>query len=165
VDIILKVKSKADQAVRSVRHPLNGRMILGRGPDSAVPLDAPGISREHLEVRLENSALLLTDLSSNGTWLNGARMPQRRKCKTSDGDLVELPGYEIRLQLVADPPPQPQPKPRTLPESGVNDAPRPASASKGKRAPSMMASVSALDLFLLIVVLMSAALLIFYLTS
>ncbi len=163
MDIILNVKSKADQTVRNVRHPLNGRVILGRGPDSAVPLDAPGISREHLEVHLENSALLLTDLSSNGTWLNGARMPQRRKCRTSEGDVVELPGYEIRLQLVAPPPPLPGP--RALPESGATNAPRSASVKAGKRAPSLMASVSVLEVFLLLVVLMSAGLLIFYLTS
>ena len=48
--------------------------FLARGPDSAVPLEAPGISREHLEVQAEDSAVFLTDLSSNGTWLNGARM-------------------------------------------------------------------------------------------
>jgi len=163
VDIILKVKSKADQVVRSVRHPLNGRMILGRGPDSAVPLDAPGISREHLEVHVENSVLLLTDLSSNGTWLNGARMPQGRKCKTGEGDLVELPGYEIQVQLAEVP--LPQPGPRSLPEAGVTVAPPRASAAAGKRAPSLAASVSGLEVFLLLVVLMSAALLIFYLTS
>ena len=163
MDVILKVRSKADEAVRNVRHPLSGRMILGRGPDSAVPLDAPGISREHLEVRLENSALLLTDLSSNGTWLNGARMPQRRKCKTSEGDLVELPGYEIQVQLAAAP--LPPPGSRSLPESGATVAPPRASAAAGKRAPSLAASVSGLEVFLLLVVLMSAALLIFYLTS
>ncbi len=163
MDILLRVKSKADQAVRSVRHPLNGTMILGRGPDSAVPLDAPGISREHLEVHVENCVLLLTDLSSNGTWLNGARMPQGRKCKAGEGDLVELPGYEIQVQLAAAP--LAQPGPRSVPESGPTAAPRPTSASAGKRSASLVASVSGLEVFLLLVVLMSAALLIFYLTS
>jgi pSer/pThr/pTyr-binding forkhead associated (FHA) protein len=147
VDIILSVKSKADESVQSIRHPVNGRLVLGRGPDSAVPLDAPGISREHLEVQAENSALFLTDLSSNGTWVNGARIPPRRKCKVGEGDFIELPGYEIRFQLV-----------------GAAAAPL-VSLKPGLRPSSFARSFTGLELFLLVVVLASAALLVTYLTS
>ena len=92
MEILVTVKSKADQSVRTVRQPVNGRFVLGRGPDSSVPLEAPGISREHLEVQAEDSSLFLTDLSSNGTWLNGARMPPRRRCRVSETDFIKLLG-------------------------------------------------------------------------
>ena len=52
-------------------------------------------------MQAEDSAVFLTpDLSSNGTWLNGARMTPRRRCRVGEEDFVELPGYEIRFRLV-----------------------------------------------------------------
>ena len=161
MDIILKVKSKADQSVQNVRQPVNGRLVLGRGPDSAVPLEAPGISRDHLEVQVEDSALMLTDLSSNGTWINGARMPQGRKCKVRDGDFIELPGYEIQLQLAgaaAAPAVPPALSPARTSKVPV------ASAPAGARTPSLGASFTGLELFLLLVALACVALLTVYLT-
>jgi predicted component of type VI protein secretion system len=162
VDIILSVKSKADQTVRNVRHPASARMLLGRGPDSAVPLEAPGISREHLEVQAEDSALFLTDLSSNGTWLNGARMPPRRKCKVREGDFIELPGYEIQLQMAAaaSTPSDTVAFSPTAPAKSARTAASPADA----RSSSMVRSFTALELFLFLVVLASTALLLLYLT-
>jgi len=162
VDIIVKVKSKADQSVQNIRHSVNGRMVLGRGPDCAVPLDTPGISREHLEVQVEDSALVLTDLSSNGSWLNGARMPQHRKCKARENDLVELPGYEIQFQLATVSPASA--KPAGLPMVSPVNARR-ASAGSGGGVRSLAVSFAGLELFLLTVVLASAALLVFYLTA
>lgn len=162
MDIILRVKSKADESVQSVRQPVNGRMVLGRGPDSAVPLEAPGISRDHLEVQVEDSALFLTDMSSNGTWINGARMPQGRKCKVKEDDFVELPGYEIQFQLV-DAKAVPA-IPVALPAAGSSKGLRGASAASGAPARSLGASFSGLELFLLAVGLACAALLVLYLT-
>jgi predicted component of type VI protein secretion system len=162
VDIILSVKSKADQSVRSVRHPANARMVLGRGPDSAVPLEAAGISREHLEVQAEDSALFLTDLSSNGTWLNGARMPPRRKCKVREGDFIELPGYEIHLQMGNAA--AASSAPTAFSATTTATSPRLPSAPPA-RSKSMVRSFTALELFLFLVVLASASLVIFYINS
>jgi pSer/pThr/pTyr-binding forkhead associated (FHA) protein len=159
VDIVIKAKSKSDGLVQNVRHSSTGPMILGRGPDSAVPLEAPGISREHLEVQVEDLELFLTDMSSNGTWLNGARMPQRRKCKIKESDLVELPGYELQLELVGATPSMPA----ALPEAVSTNGPRSGRAQSGAR--SVAISFSVLELFLLVVVLASGALLVFYFTS
>jgi predicted component of type VI protein secretion system len=157
------VKSKADASVQNVRHSLNGRVVLGRGADSAVPLEAPGISREHLEVQVEGSALMLIDLSSNGTWLNGARMPQHRKCKVREGDLIELPGYEIQCQLVSAA--QSAATVAVPPLAGSANPKKSASPLSGGRARSLLASVSSLELFLVAVVLASVVLLVLYLAS
>ena len=161
MDILLKVKSKADQSVKNVRQPVNGRLVLGRGPDSAVPLEAPGISRDHREVQVEDSALMMTDLSSNGTWINGARMPQGRKCKVREGDFIELPGYEIQLQLAdatADPAVPPAVPP--APSSKVPAVP----AASGVKTRSSGLSFTGLELFLLLVAFACLALLAVYLT-
>ena len=161
MEIILRVKSKADASVQNVRHSLNGRMVLGRGTESAVPLEAPGISREHLAMEVEDSALMLTDLSSNGTWLNGARMPQRRKCRVRAGDVVELPGYEIQCQLAGPRPAQVA----TVTAAGSANTINSVSHSSDVRAHSFMASFSTLELFLLTVTLASLVLLVVYLAS
>ena len=158
---MLTVKSKADGAVQHVRHAVKERMVLGRGPDSAVPLDAPGISREHLEVQTENSTVFLTDLSSNGTWLNGARMPPRRRCKVGEADLVELPGYEIRFRLVGAAAHPAVPAPQIANASASRLEPtQPATQSR-----SFFSSFTFLEIFLILVVLTSVALLVFYITS
>jgi pSer/pThr/pTyr-binding forkhead associated (FHA) protein len=159
VDIVLKVKSKSDGLVQSIRHSVTAPMILGRGPDSAVPLDAPGISREHLEVWIDSGSLFLTDLSSNGTWLNGARMPQRRRSKVKEDDVIELPGYELQFALGSAEPPATT----ALPGAIATNVRRPRIAAP--ESPSLATSFSGLEMFLLAVALASAALLFFYLTS
>jgi predicted component of type VI protein secretion system len=161
VDIILTVKSKVDESVQNVRHAVNGRLILGRGPDSAVLLEATGISREHLEVQAEDSAVFLTDLSSNGTWLNGARMTPRRRCRVGEEDFVELPGYEIRFRLVGAAAHPAVPAPQIANASASPLEPT-QSATQSR---SFFSSFTFLEIFLILVVLTSVALLIFYITS
>lgn len=152
--------------MQNVRQPVNGRLVLGRGPDSAVPLEAPGISRDHLEVQVEDSALMLTDLSSNGTWINGVRMPQGRKCKVREDDFIELPGYEIHLQLAGGSAAAPAPAPAipAVPPPARSSKAPVAPAASGARTPSLAASFTGLELFLLLVALACVALLTFYLT-
>jgi predicted component of type VI protein secretion system len=108
---------------------------------------------------VEDLELFLTDMSSNGTWLNGARMPQSRKCKIRESDLVELPGYELQFELVGATPSMPA----ALPEAVSTNGPRSGRAPSGAR--SVAISFSVLELFLLVVVLASGALLVFYFTS
>ena len=162
MELLLKVKSKADESVQNVRHSVNGGMVLGRGPDSPVALEAPGISREHLKVQVEDSALFLTDMSSNGTWINGARMPQRRMCKVREGDFIELPGYEIQFQLIATAAPAIAGMRNA---AGSSNPTRLASPSPKGRPRSAIGSFGALELFLLVIAFASAALLVLYLAS
>jgi pSer/pThr/pTyr-binding forkhead associated (FHA) protein len=157
VEIIVTVKSKTDQSVRNTRHPVNGRMVLGRGPDSAVPLEAPGISREHLEVRVEDSSLYLIDLSSNGTWLNGERMPPKRLCKVSEGDSIELPGYELGFELSA----AASSPATTTPPGAASPARIPPPSAKS----SFLKSFSPLEIFLVLVTLAGVALMLLYMAS
>jgi predicted component of type VI protein secretion system len=159
VEILVTVKSKADQSVRTVRQPVNGRFVLGRGPDSSVPLEAPGISREHLEVQADDSSLFLIDLSSNGTWLNGARMPPRRRCRVTESDFIELPGFELHFQTAGG---NATSAPAIQPGAAAARLPSPG---PGKAKRSLATSFTPLEIFLVLVALASVSLFIFYLTA
>ncbi len=74
-------------------------VVLGRSPDSPVPLEGPGISREHLAFHAEDSTVFITDLSANGTWVNGNQLPRNQKFRITDGDTIQLPGYEITFKI------------------------------------------------------------------
>lgn len=49
--------------------------VIGRGGDADIILDDTGVSRHHLELRADGSALMATDLgSTNGTFVDGERI-------------------------------------------------------------------------------------------
>lgn len=99
MEIVLSVRSKADGALKEHRCQVDGKLVLGRGPDSAVPLEGSSLSREHLVLQLEGSDLYAIDQSSNGSWVNGGRLTRGEKRRVQPGDTLEVPGYELRLQL------------------------------------------------------------------
>jgi hypothetical protein len=62
--------------------------VIGRGADADVRLHDTGVSRAHLELRIEGSDVRLADMrSTNGTLLNGQRV---RAAVLSDGDRIEV---------------------------------------------------------------------------
>jgi DNA-binding winged helix-turn-helix (wHTH) protein len=68
---------------------MEGKNVIGRAPDAAIPLDSPGISRHHARIDVANGEATLEDVGSkNGTQLNGRRieMPVR----LADGDEIRI---------------------------------------------------------------------------
>jgi DNA-binding winged helix-turn-helix (wHTH) protein len=66
-----------------------GDNVLGRAPDSAVRIDAPGVSRHHARITLNDEGALLEDLESkNGTHLRGRRLDA--PAPLQDGDPFRL---------------------------------------------------------------------------
>ncbi len=56
----------------------NARMSIGRKSDCTVRIPSPMVSRQHCELVQEEGRILVKDLgSSNGTFVNGARVKQR----------------------------------------------------------------------------------------
>jgi len=50
-------------------------LVIGRLAGCGLPIDSPLISREHARLSLRDDAVLIEDLkSTNGTWVNGARI-------------------------------------------------------------------------------------------
>ncbi|MBE2238695.1 MAG: FHA domain-containing protein [Caldilineaceae bacterium] len=61
-----------------------GVATLGRDPANDVKLDHPAVSRFHVEVRRGPKGDILTDRSSNGTFVNGQRVRGQHLLKSSD---------------------------------------------------------------------------------
>jgi len=99
VELVILARSEKDDDLTSARIDLDGFVTLGRGPESPLLLDAPGMSREHLRLHLEGDRLFVTDLSSNGTWLNSARLKRDEPELLSAADSIKIPGFEIRIEL------------------------------------------------------------------
>src|SRR5690242_5778956 len=70
---------------------------VGRSPDANIRLDSIDVSRQHLRVSRNGGDLLVEDLgSSNGTYINGARLAGTGVAKPGD----RLHVGDIELQYV-----------------------------------------------------------------
>lgn len=99
----MRVLISAHSADRGEQTPitcsLDVPVTLGRGPDSPLLLDGTGISREHVRLNAEDGRLFITDLSSNGTWLNARRLSRGEPHPLAPTDAIRIPGFEIRIRL------------------------------------------------------------------
>ncbi|HEY2901980.1 MAG TPA: sigma 54-interacting transcriptional regulator [Polyangia bacterium] len=69
--------------------PRVGSVVLGRGADVQVRIDAPSISRRHAELLIQDGRVAIRDLGSqNGTRINGERIADQRPL--SYGDVITL---------------------------------------------------------------------------
>ena len=103
MEIELYVQATADGAVQEAHCQLDRRVVVGRDLESPVQIQGPGISREHLALEEQNGRVLISDLSSNGTSVNGSRLEKGKPREIRDGDLIEIPGYQIDFKVVAAP--------------------------------------------------------------
>jgi uncharacterized protein YxjI len=130
---------------------IDREMVLGRA-DTDVLADDPDASRRHAVVRQTTTGLEVEDLgSTNGTWINGARID--RPMPLSPGDVLKVGGLSLRVEDEAAPPwtqapaqeapaagmppPQPQqqmPAPDVPPAAGQPPS-QPATAAPGGPSP------------------------------
>ena len=69
--------------------PLKDAVVLGRGAEADVRLVEAKMSRRHCRLYVERGDVYIEDLgSSNGTYLNGARVDSRKKL--ADGDKIRV---------------------------------------------------------------------------
>lgn len=61
---------------RTLRLPLaEGELVVGSGPDCAVRITHPTVSRRHAQLQVNGEIAEISDLGSrNGTWMNGRRV-------------------------------------------------------------------------------------------
>jgi DNA-binding winged helix-turn-helix (wHTH) protein len=78
-----------------------GDNVIGRAPDAAVWIEAPGVSRHHARIRLEGDRVTIEDLGSkNGTYLGGGRLTA--PAALSDGDQIRVGSIVMSFRI---PPP------------------------------------------------------------
>jgi pSer/pThr/pTyr-binding forkhead associated (FHA) protein len=99
VELLISAHSNENGPLNSAKCSLDGAVTLGRGPDSPVMLDGTGISREHFRLHSEGNGIFITDLSSNGTWLNTQRLTRGEPSPLTPADAIKIPGFEIRIDL------------------------------------------------------------------
>lgn len=103
---------------------LDGKpVVLGRGPDSPVPLEGSKLSRSHLAFDALSGQLSVTDLSSNGLWVNSLAIPKKTAIPVSPADEITIPGYRIHVRLLETLPPALPVSPAAPPVTPTSPAP------------------------------------------
>lgn len=79
---------------------LKGANVIGRAPDAAIRIDAPGMSRRHARIRVENGRATLEDLGSkNGTHLDGRRLSTPEPLQ--DGSEIRVGGVALTFRVAS----------------------------------------------------------------
>lgn len=79
---------------------LEGANRVGRSGENTWQFNEPGVSRCHAVVHADDVAAWLTDLSStNGTYVNGRRLPEQTPTPLQDGDRIQF-GNSVVLKFV-----------------------------------------------------------------
>jgi predicted component of type VI protein secretion system len=99
MQVQLLVKSNSEPTPRDYVFQMKERVVLGRSPESAVPLEGTAISREHVALELVGDSVYAIDLSNNGTWVNGNRLKKEERVRLVSGDSLELPEYQISFHI------------------------------------------------------------------
>lgn len=80
-----------------------GQLTIGRGAECDWVLSDPdrALSNRHCLISREDDGFVLTDTSTNGVFVNGARQPlgRGRAVPLSDGNLLVLGPYRIRVSV------------------------------------------------------------------
>ena len=103
MEILLSILSKSDGSVREVTRDLSEGLIVGRGAEEGILLEGGDLSREHLILTHDGTIVYVTDLSVNGTWLNGKQLIKSVKTRMHPEDSIEAPGYVLTFRLIDQP--------------------------------------------------------------
>jgi len=88
-------------------------LVIGRDPSADVVVATAEVSRRHVRIAPAESGYLLSDLSTNGVWVNGERVDKTKVL--GRGDIVKLAAEEFRFYAdVAKPAPAPAPAPEVV---------------------------------------------------
>ena len=84
-----------------------GRMCRGVDAEHCILIDKPAVSRDHAVIQTTQFGIELTDLSTNGTWLNGVRMASGSSRVLVEGDVIEIGKVSLELVCADDCSPRP----------------------------------------------------------
>lgn len=80
---------------------LEGQLwVAGRDPGCEITIDSPQISRRHFELARTKEGFFVTDLgSSNGTKINGERIPAHEPTRIESGDEIRVMNVEMHFEI------------------------------------------------------------------
>jgi DNA-binding winged helix-turn-helix (wHTH) protein len=77
---------------------IEGANIIGRGTDTSIWIDAPGVSRHHARIAIKGDEATIEDLGSkNGTYVAGVRVTAPRRL--DDGAEIRLGSVVVRFRI------------------------------------------------------------------
>jgi len=99
MQVHLVVTNKALNESQSYDFVVEEKITLGRYLGSPVVLQGDRLSRNHLSLSVVDGMLTIEDLSSNGTWLNGMQLKEKTSVSINQGDIIEIPGYQMEVNI------------------------------------------------------------------
>jgi pSer/pThr/pTyr-binding forkhead associated (FHA) protein len=76
------------------------KIVIGRRAGADVQLPHPAVSGAHATLQVEGPrATLVDEASTNGTKVNGARIAPQRAKPLRDGDVIEIGGFTLHVEL------------------------------------------------------------------
>jgi pSer/pThr/pTyr-binding forkhead associated (FHA) protein len=91
-------------------YTITDTLVFGRDAGSDVVIESTQVSRRHAEIGAAATGYVLTDLSTNGTYVNGQRVQGSRTLARAD--MIRIADNEFRFYADA-PPAVPTPRPST----------------------------------------------------
>ena len=82
-------------------YTVTGTLVFGRDAGSDVVIESTQVSRRHAEIAPGTAGYVLTDLSTNGTYVNGQRVQGNRTLARAD--MIRIADYEFRFYADAAP--------------------------------------------------------------
>ncbi len=74
--------------------------VAGRDLTCEIPMDSPHVSRKHFELARTKEGFFITDLgSSNGTKVNGQRIPPHEPTRIESGDEVSIKNIDMAFEI------------------------------------------------------------------
>jgi len=100
VELQVSTRSHTTASVKELRIPIQDRVFIGRGAECEIRIDGDDISRRHVGLKIVGGQVTATDLSANGSLLNGTRLQQNTAQPLKSGDVLGLPGFDVFIQNV-----------------------------------------------------------------
>ena len=83
--------------------PIYDGMIIGRDSVSPGPLETSTfVSRRHASFSFDRDSVLITDASTNGTFINGKRLEKLQPTAIHDGDTIRFADVDFEVRFNAD---------------------------------------------------------------
>ena len=144
--LVCHIEGASIFGAETVKEMHGGQLTIGRGAECDWVLNDPdrALSKQHCVISRASDGFVLTDTSTNGVFVNGARLPLGRgqAVPLSDGHLLTLGPYRIRVSVhmnapdveAALPPalaPAPEAWIGTVPQAGFGAGRAPVQAAWG----------------------------------
>ncbi|RMG14055.1 MAG: FHA domain-containing protein [Planctomycetota bacterium] len=126
-----------------VVYPLQAETSFGRMSSVNVFLPDLKCSRNHMLILWDRGRWILMDLSSNGTWLNGQRVPRATDVELNSGDVVRIGDTELEFRTSAAPQPGARTGPPPPPAQAAPPAPSPPPPAHASATPEPPAEPAA----------------------